>query len=163
MTPSPPPSGYAYLIVDQKMVDASATIQGYIKKGFTVQGDTYEALGKAMGAPEAEVAKSMNDWNKCVADGKDAAFGRTSFAKALDTAPYYAIKIAPGIHHTMGGVVINTNAEVQSTKGASIPNLFAAGEVTGGVHGANRLGGNAVCDIVVFGQIAGNAAAANAK
>lgn len=155
--------GYAYLIVDQKMVDASATIQGYIKKGFTVQGDTFEALGKAMGAPEAEVAKSMNAWNKCVADGKDAEFGRTSFANPLDTAPYYAIKIAPGIHHTMGGVVINTEAEVQNTNGASIPNLFAAGEVTGGVHGANRLGGNAVADIVVFGQIAGANAAANAK
>ena len=155
--------GYAYLIVDQNMVDASATIQGYIKKGFTVQGNTYAELGKAMGAPEAEMTKTMEAWNKCVADKKDAEFGRTNFANPLDKAPYYAIKIAPGIHHTMGGVVINTEAEVQTAAGASIPNLYAAGEVTGGVHGANRLGGNAVADIVVFGQIAGANAAANAK
>ena len=155
--------GYAYLIVDQKMVDASATIQGYIKKGFTVQGDTYEALAKEMGAPEATLAKTMETWNKCVADSKDAEFGRTSFANALDTAPYYAIKIAPGIHHTMGGVKINTETEVLDAKGAAIGNLYAAGEVTGGVHGANRLGGNAVADIVVFGRIAGANAAANVK
>ena len=155
--------GYAYLIVDQKMVDASATIQGYIKKGFTVQGDTYEALAKEMGAPEAALAKTMETWNKCVADSKDAEFGRTSFANALDTAPYYAIKIAPGIHHTMGGVKINTETEVLNANGAAIGNLYAAGEVTGGVHGANRLGGNAVADIIVFGQIAGANAAKNAK
>ena len=155
--------GYAYLIVDQKMVDASATIQGYIKKGFTVQGDTYEALAKEMGAPEAALAKTMETWNKCVADSKDAEFGRTSFANALDTAPYYAIKIAPGIHHTMGGVKINTETEVLKADGTAIGNLYAAGEVTGGVHGANRLGGNAVADIIVFGQIAGANAAKNAK
>ena len=63
----------------------------------------------------------------------------------------------------MGGVVINTNAEVLTEDGSVIPNLYAAGEVTGGVHGANRLGGNAVADIVVFGRIAGNSAAANAE
>ena len=155
--------GYAYLIVDQKMVDLSSVIQGYINKGYAVKGETYAELAKAFGAPEADFTKTMETWNKCVAAKKDEEFGRTSYKEALDKAPYYAIKIAPGIHHTMGGVVINTNAEVQSTAGASIPNLFAAGEVTGGVHGANRLGGNAVADIVVFGQIAGNAAAANAK
>ena len=120
-------------------------------------------LAKAMGAPEADFAKTMETWNKCVADGKDAEFGRTSFANALDTAPYYAIKIAPGIHHTMGGVKINTEAEVLNTNGAAISGLYAAGEITGGVHGANRLGGNAVADIVVFGRIAGANAADNAK
>ena len=105
----------------------------------------------------------LETWNKCVADSKDAEFGRTSFANALDTAPYYAIKIAPGIHHTMGGVKINTETEVLNANGAAIGNLYAAGEVTGGVHGANRLGGNAVADIIVFGQIAGANAAKNAK
>ena len=76
----------------------------------------------------------------------------------LSTAPYYAIKIAPGIHHTMGGLKINTNTEVLKADGSVIPGLFAAGEVTGGVHGANRLGGNAVADFTVFGRIAGAAA-----
>ena len=102
----------------------------------------------------------MNDWNAAVEAQNDPAFGRLSFAKALDTAPFYAIKVAPGIHHTMGGLVINTSAEVLTEAGEAIPGLFAAGEVTGGVHGANRLGGNAVADIVVFGRIAAQSAAA---
>ena len=85
-------------------------------------------------------------------------FGRTSFANPLDTAPYYAIKVTAGIHHTMGGLKINTNTEVLKADGSVIPGLFAAGEVTGGVHGANRLGGNAVADFTVFGRIAGAAA-----
>lgn len=155
--------GYAWLVVDQNMVDASATIQGYINKGYMVQGETYAELAKAMDVPADAFTKTMENWNKCVADKKDAEFGRTSFVVSLDHAPYYAVKIAPGIHHTMGGVVINTNAEVQTADGASIPNLYAAGEVTGGIHGNNRLGGNAVADIVVFGRIAGAGAAANAK
>ena len=76
----------------------------------------------------------------------------------LDTAPYYAIKVTAGVHHTMGGLTINTNTEVLKEDGTVIPGLFAAGEVTGGVHGANRLGGNAVADFTVFGRIAGKAA-----
>ena len=86
-----------------------------------------------------------------------------SFAKPLDTAPYYAVMVAPGIHHTMGGVKINTAAEVLTEAGEAIPGLYAAGEVTGGVHGANRLGGNAVCDIIVYGRIAAQSAAAYIK
>ena len=78
----------------------------------------------------------------------------------LTMAPFYAIQIAPGIHHTMGGVKIDTSAEVISTEGTVIPGLFAAGEVTGGVHGGNRLGGNAVADIVIFGRIAADSAVA---
>ena len=76
----------------------------------------------------------------------------------LDTAPYYAIKVTAGVHHTMGGLTINTNTEVLKEDGTVIPGLFAAGEVTGGVHGANSLGGNAVADFTVFGRIAGAAA-----
>lgn len=81
----------------------------------------------------------------------------------LDEGPYYAIKVAPGVHHTMGGLKINTNTEVLDASGNVIPGLYAAGEVTGGVHGANRLGGNAVADIIVFGRIAGQQAAAYAN
>lgn len=155
--------GCAYLVVDQKMVDASSVIAGYIKKGYTVQGETYAELAEAMGVPADALESTMNTWNQCVTDKNDPEFGRTSFANALDTAPYYAIKIAPGVHHTMGGVKINTNTEVLDTNGNVISGLYAAGEITGGVHGANRLGGNAVADIVVFGRIAGEQAAANAQ
>ena len=152
--------GYAYTIVDQKMMDASSTYAGYATKGYTLTGNTYEELAEAMGTDAATFAKTMEDWNAAVAAQKDEAFGRTSFANALDTAPYYAIKVAPGIHHTMGGVVIDTSAQVLTADGTPIEGLYAAGEVTGGVHGANRLGGNAVADIVVFGRIAAQNAAA---
>ncbi len=152
--------GYAYTIVDQKMMDASSTYNGYYTKGFAVKGETYEELAAAVGMDAATFTKTMEDWNASVAAQKDEAFGRMSFANALDTAPFYAIKVAPGIHHTMGGLKINTNTEVLTADGAAIPGLYAAGEVTGGVHGANRLGGNAVADIVVYGRIAAQQAAA---
>ena len=149
---------YSWLVVDQAMVDASSVIQGYIKKGYTVTGETYEELGEAMGVDAAAFAETMEKWNGYVEAKNDPDFGRTSFANPLNTAPYYAVKVTAGVHHTMGGLKINANTEVLNEKGEVIPGLFAAGEVTGGVHGANRLGGNAVADFTVFGRIAGAAA-----
>ena len=149
---------YSWLVVDQAMVDASSVIQGYIKKGYTVTGATYEELGKAMGVDAAAFAETMEKWNGYVEAKNDPDFGRTSFANPLNTAPYYAVKVTAGVHHTMGGLKINANTEVLNEKGEVIHGLFAAGEVTGGVHGANRLGGNAVADFTVFGRIAGKAA-----
>ncbi|MCR5089828.1 MAG: flavocytochrome c [Oscillospiraceae bacterium] len=151
--------GYAWLIIDSRMSDASNVIQGYIKKNFTVSGDSYEALAEAIGAPADVFAATMEKWNACVAAGEDADFGRVSFANPLNQAPYYAIKVQPGIHHTMGGIKINDAAQVINTDGNVIAGLYAAGEVTGGVHGNNRLGGNAVADFVIFGRIAGAGAA----
>ena len=157
------PEKSAWLVVDQSMVDKSAVIAGYIKSGYTVTGATYEELAKAMGVDEATFVSTMNTWNQAVEAKSDAEFNRTSFANPLTAAPYYAIKITPAVHHTMGGIVINPKAEVLNEKGEAISGLFAAGEVTGGVHGANRLGGNAVADFTVFGRIAGQSAADNAK
>ncbi len=155
--------GFGYLIFDENMVDKSNVLKKYIEKGFTTQGETYEELAKALGIPEDNFAATMETWNQAVANKKDDEFGRTAFTEPLAKAPYYAIKVSPGVHHTMGGVKINPNGEVIGTDGNVIPNLFAAGEVTGGVHGGNRLGGNAVSDIIVFGRIAGENAAKNAK
>ena len=157
------PDKSAWLVVDQSMVDKSAVIAGYIKSGYTVTGATYEELAKAMGVDEATFVSTMNTWNQAVEAKSDAEFNRTSFANPLTAAPYYAIKITPAVHHTMGGIVINPKAEVLNEKGEAISGLYAAGEVTGGVHGANRLGGNAVADFVVFGRISGQSAADNAK
>ena len=157
------PEKSAWLVVDQSMVDKSAVIAGYIKSGYTVTGATYEELAKAMGVDETTFVSTMNTWNQAVEAKSDAEFNRTSFANPLTAAPYYAIKITPAVHHTMGGIVINPKAEVLNEKGEVISGLFAAGEVTGGVHGANRLGGNAVADFTVFGRIAGQSAADNAK
>ncbi len=157
------PGSYSWLIVDQAMVDKSTVIAGYINKGYTFSGATYEELAVAIGVDPAAFAATMEGWNACVANKADPEFGRTSFANPLNTAPYYAIKVTAGIHHTMGGLKINAKTQVLNTEGNVIPGLYAAGEVTGGVHGANRLGGNAVCDIVVFGRIAGAEASEFAK
>jgi fumarate reductase flavoprotein subunit len=154
--------GYAWLIIDQAMVDDSAVIQGYIDSGYTETGKTVEELADAIGVDADTLVATMDKWNQAVEAESDPDFNRTSFVKKLDTAPYYAIKVQPGIHHTMGGLKINSSAEVLNTSDETIPGLFAAGEVTGGVHGANRLGGNAVADFVVYGRIAGASASAYA-
>ena len=157
----------AYIIFDQRIVDDLKSTQKYIASGLTVQADTYEELAQLMGLEGDAVqnfADTMNTWNAAVAAGEDTEFGRNNgMDDDLSTAPYYAIHIAPGIHHTMGGVKIDTKTEVIDTEGNVIPGLFAAGEVTGGVHGGNRIGGNAVCDFIVFGRIAGSESAAYAK
>ena len=153
------PGSYSWLIVDQAMVDASSVIQGYIKKGYTKTGATYEELAKELDVDPTTFANTMETWNGYVEAKNDPDFGRTSFANPLNNGPYYAIKVTAGVHHTMGGVTINSATEVLKEDGTVIPGLFAAGEVTGGVHGANRLGGTAVADFVVFGRIAGESAA----
>ena len=157
------PDGYCFIIFDQNLVDHLALSKRFIDGGYTISGKTYEELAKNMGlSAEAQqnFVNTMNTWNQSVANGIDEEFGRNNgMDDDLSTAPYYAIKIAPGIHHTMGGIKINSNAEVIDTAGNVIPGLFAAGETTGGIHGGNRVGGNAVCDFIVFGRIAGKSAA----
>ena len=160
------PGAYAYIIFDQRIVDDLKSCQKYISNGLTVSSDSYEGLANEMGLTgdaAANFVETMNTWNSSVAASEDAEFGRSNGMDGdLSTAPYYAIKIAPGIHHTMGGLKINTDAQVLDTDGSIIPGLYAAGETTGGVHGGNRIGGNAVCDFVVFGRIVGSNASAYA-
>ena len=150
---------YAWIIFDQNLRDHLKAIEKYVKSGITVQADTIEGLAEQLEIDPATLATTLADWNEYVKNQRDPDFGRTTGMNAdLTTAPYYAIKVAPGIHHTMGGVKIDTEAQVINTEGQAIPGLFAAGEVTGGVHGGNRLGGNAVADIVIFGRIAAQSA-----
>ena len=156
------PGAYAYIIFDQALQDEVALTQKFIDRGFTITGNTYEELAKNMGLEGDAVAnfvETMTNWESYVAEGEDKDFGRSQVSMIdIFTAPYYAIKIAPGIHHTMGGIKIDSSAEVIDTEGNVIPGLFAAGETTGGIHGGNRVGGNAVCDFIVFGRIAGKSA-----
>lgn len=150
---------YAYIIFDQHLRDNLKAIEKYVKNGLTVQADTVEGLARKLDIYPYFLTMTMASWNEAVKNQVDTQFGRTTgMNNDLTTPPYYAIKIAPGIHHTMGGVKINTAAQVIDTEGHPIPGLFAAGEVTGGVHGGNRLGGNAVADIVIFGRIAAESA-----
>lgn len=151
----------AYLIFDQKQREALSAIEGYIKAGITTEAATVEALAEAIGTDKTALTETVTTWNKAVADKKDAAFARaTGMDVDVSVGPFYAIKIAPGVHHTMGGVKIDVNTQVLNAAGAVIPGLFAAGEVTGGIHGANRIGGNAVTDFVVFGRQAAVSAVA---
>ena len=115
----------------------------------TVDTILTDAKGAAVG-----ISGTDKDGNTVVVNAKSVV---------LATGPFYAIKVTAGVHHTMGGVTINSATEVLKADGTAIPGLFAAGEVTGGVHGANRLGGTAVADFVVFGRIAGDSAAAYAS
>jgi fumarate reductase flavoprotein subunit len=134
-------------------------IESYVKNNIVTEGSGVEDLASKLGIAPATLAETLATWNSAVAAKNDPAFGRTTgMEKNLSVGPYYAIKIAPGVHHTMGGVKINAETQVISTAGTVIPGLFAVGEVTGGIHGNNRIGGNAVADIVTFGSIAGKSA-----
>lgn len=156
--------GYAYVIFDQHLRENLKAIEKYVTIGIVTEADTIEELAQKLEIDPTVLAETLKTWNQAVADQKDEEFGRNTAMDAdLSVAPYYAIRIAPGIHHTMGGVKINVNAEVINTDREVIPGLFAAGEVTGGVHGGNRLGGNAVADIVVFGRVASESAVAYCK
>lgn len=153
------PEGYSYVVFDQTVRDNNKAIESYISNGLVIEGNTIEELAEKLDMDPAILAETIATWNTSVASGSDAEFGRTTgMENPLATAPYYAIKIAPGVHHTMGGVKINTHTQVLREDGSAIAGLYAAGEVTGGIHGGNRIGGNAVTDIIVFGRQAGTQA-----
>ncbi|MBQ0065155.1 MAG: flavocytochrome c [Firmicutes bacterium] len=151
------PDAFAYIVYDSKYAEEKL-YQKYVSNGLTVEADSIEGLADAMGfdaTAKENFVKAVESWNKACKGEQEDEFGRNNGLVTLDEGPFFAIKIAPGIHHTMGGLKINTNTEVLDKDGKVIPGLFAAGEVTGGVHGGNRIGGNAVADIVVYGRIAG--------
>lgn len=153
----------AFLVFDQEVREKLGAINGYVRKGFTVEGATVEELAGKIGVDAKGLVDTMAKYNGYVKAGEDKDFGKTALPRELVKAPFYAIEVSPAVHHTMGGVRINTNAEVLTADGKVIPGLFAAGEITGGVHGANRIGGNAVTDITVYGKTAGKNAADFAK
>jgi fumarate reductase flavoprotein subunit len=150
------PEKAATLVFDSGVKSRVKAIEQYDKMGFVIQADTIEALAKEIGVPADKLKATLDTWNSAVKNKNDAEFGRTTgMDNDLSAGPFYAIKIAPGIHYTMGGVKINTNTEVLNKDGAAIPGLYAAGEVTGGLHGQNRIGGNSVAEIIIFGRQAG--------
>lgn len=149
----------AYLTVSQNIADDNKSLQGYIDGGHALEGETIEDLAAEIDVDSNVLEETIQSYNDAVANGEDPEHGRTSFSNALAEGPFFAIPVTPGIHHTMGGLTITTESEVLNTNEEVIPGLYAAGEVTGGMHGGNRIGGNAVLDIVVFGRIAGQNAA----
>lgn len=123
-----------------------------------VKGDSIEELAEKIGCPPENLKKTVEEFNKAVDEGNDP-FERELLTKKLETGPWYALPRVPALHHTMGGIRIDTECRALNAEGTPVQGLYAAGEVTGGIHGANRLGGNAVVDTVVFGRIAGESAA----
>ena len=121
-------------------------------------GETLEELAGKLNMDVNILQNTINEFNECV-DGKTDVYGRTLFSTKLEKGPYVATPRQVSVHHTMGGLAIDESAHVLDTNGNIIEGLYAAGEVTGGIHGGNRLGGNAVVDTVVFGKIAGKNAA----
>ena len=157
------PGKFAWIIWDDGIRAKAKLIQGYIKMGLAVTGKDVKELAAATNLPADALEATLKQYAADQKAGKDSQFGRPDMPSALDKAPYWAVKVQPAVHHTMGGLKINTKAQVLNKEGKAIPGLFAAGEVTGGVHGGNRLGGNAQADIVTFGRIAGQSAAAYVK
>ncbi|UUV99729.1 flavocytochrome c [Vagococcus luciliae] len=154
------PEKSAYLIFDAGVKERVKAINFYEKQGFVKSADSIEALAKEIDMDGKTLDTTVTDWNKAVEAKSDKEFSReTGMDNELNKGPYYAIKIAPGIHYTMGGVKINDKTEVLNKDNQPITGLYAAGEVTGGLHGSNRIGGNSVGDIIVFGRQAGEQSA----
>ncbi|MBP5463996.1 MAG: FAD-binding protein, partial [Treponema sp.] len=153
----------AFLLFDQSVRESLKAIEGYAKQGLLTEGATPAELAGKLGMDAATLEATVAAYNGYQKSGSgDPDFGRKAneMPRALEKGPYYAVEVGPAIHHTMGGIKINTKAQVITKSGTAVPGLFAAGEVTGGVHGGNRLGGNAVADICVYGKIAGDSALA---
>ena len=153
----------AFLVFDQSVRDSLKAIESYAKQGLLTEGATIGELAEKLNIPASALEATVKGYNGFVDAKKDADFNRANMPRKLETSPFYAVEIGPAVHHTMGGLAINNKAEVLTSDGTVVPGLFAAGEVTGGVHGANRLGGNAMADIAVYGKIAGTNAAAYAN
>ncbi|EHD20940.1 MULTISPECIES: flavocytochrome c [Brenneria] len=157
------PGAHAYLIFNDALVKQNQATQSYFKQKLVAEGNTAEELAKAINVDGKQLSQTVSTYSGYVKDGKDAEFGRDSLKLSLDSGKYYAIEVTPGIHHTMGGIAINNRAQVLDVNGKVIPNLFAAGEAAGGVHGANRLGGNSLADIVTYGRIGADQAVKEIK
>lgn len=153
------PEHYSYILFDQQVRDENKAVEEYVSNDLVVQADSIAELANKLSIDAHNLSKTIERYNQFVMNKQDEDFGRTTGMRhPINTAPFYAIKIAPGVHHTMGGVTINTETQVLDNDKHVIKGVFAAGEVVGGVHGANRIGGNAVADIIIFGMQAGKKA-----
>lgn len=149
----------AYEIFDQKVRDKVKQTGAAFELGLAKEGRTLEELGKNAGIDPKNLAATIAQYNKYAEAGNDPEFGRPKISAKVDTPNFYAIEVTPAIHYYMGGLKINPQAKVIDKNGKVIEGLFAAGEVTGGVHGKNRLGGNSISETITFGRISGEEAA----
>ncbi|KGG53283.1 flavocytochrome c [Lactobacillus sp. wkB10] len=152
-----------YLIADEK-IKATAyntteeSLAAQVKAGTLLKADTLEELAEKAGMNPDTLVDTIKKYNSYVDAGSDPEFGKSAFNLKCEVAPFYATPRKPAIHHTMGGLKINPKAQVINKDGQVITGLYAAGEVAGGLHAGNRLGGNSLADIFTFGRIAADTA-----
>lgn len=159
-----------YLLWDETSNETTGTMasnpqeaESLFERGLMVKADTLEELAEHFDIDKDALLETVATFNENSAKEEDPEFNLRMLGWQVKDAPFYMMKAAPAVHHTMGGLKINTEAQVLNKDGEWIDGLYAAGEVTGGIHGSNRLGSVAMTDITVFGRIAGENAAANAK
>lgn len=152
-----------YLIADDKIKKTAyntteESLEAQVKAGTLLKADTLEELAEKAGMNPDTLVNTIKKYNSYVDAGNDPEFGKSAFNLKCEVAPFYATPRKPAIHHTMGGLKINPKAQVLGEKDQVIPGLYAAGEVAGGLHAGNRLGGNSLADIFTFGRIAADTA-----
>jgi len=152
----------AWLVFDETVLEQLGQLRGMLTLGLIFKGGSASEIEKLSEIDAQSFEQSINRYNNFKAKGVDDDFGRKNMADDLQY-PIYVVKVKPAVHHTMGGLKINTSAQVLNEKDQPISGLYAAGEVTGGVHGGNRLAGNAIADTIVFGRIAGEQVANEIK
>ncbi len=159
--------GQMWLIVDSSAIAGDDTrsdlIDSLLADGHSFKADTLDELAEKIGVPADTLKATVEAYNAGMVSGFDEFGKATSEDSTILQAPFYASLRTPTVHYTMGGIQIDTDAHVLDADGNVISGLYAAGEVASGIHGNNRLGGNAYPDIITFGRIAGQNAAAEAK
>ena len=157
------PEKSAWVLFDEQVRKNNKAADEYIAKGFVVSAPSPQELATKLNMNFHTLLATLERYNLFVDKQEDEDFGRkTALRHPLNQGPFYAIRVAPGVHHTMGGVTINPDTAVLDAQKQIISGAWAAGEVVGGIHGANRIGGNAVADIIIFGTLAGHNAAVHA-
>lgn len=150
------PAHSAYLIFDQGIRDRVKAIEFYDSIGLVVTGDSLTELAQSLKIPSEQLADTVATWNAAVDENEDPQWSRTTgMDRQITEGPFFAIHIAPAVHYTMGGVRANHKTQVLDENGQVITGLFAGGEVVGGLHGNNRIGGNSIAETVIFGRQAG--------
>ncbi len=148
--------GEAFCIFKEE--NLSGGLRPAVESGFVVKDDSVEELARKLGLDAAALRTTVDKWNADCAAGADSQFGRTHKLNAID-GTLYGYKFGVGAHYFMGGILINENTQVLNENEQPIPGLYAAGEVTGGFHGTQRVDGSGTGDAIVFGRIAGEKAA----